>query len=258
MDETTRAGAFPPTKKDGLVGEESDSENRSAAICVLADLHLGSLLFDWPAFEQCVQMVCDYLEQNTMTRISHLVLVGETVDEGACLPGQALRGLTTEWQVDLAAKLVLELARRVRAEHVTGVVGKHPSKTNPRPFLIKLVRGVPTRPDFASDALHILGLSKSNATAAGIVGNIPIRGLDMSDPRDRRTFNDVVEQLIQAGFDGRLGTYEFVAGSYYWWLLPGRIRQLSNFIRQRRRATRRVSKTVRKKAKRRRRKQLPP
>jgi len=90
------------------------------------------------------------------------------------------------------------------------------------------------------------------------VGNIPVQGLDMSDPQDRRTFNDMVEQLIQAGFDGRLGTYEFVAGSYYWWLLPGGGRQLMVFIRQRRRATRGVSTTVRKKAKRRRRKQLPP
>jgi hypothetical protein len=113
-----------------LEGEEnafeqhtSHYENVRAAICALADLHLGSLLFDWPAFEQCTQMVCNYLEQNAMTRISNLVLVGETVDEGACLPGEALRGLTSEWQVDLAAKLVLGFARKVRAEHVA-VVGR--------------------------------------------------------------------------------------------------------------------------------------
>jgi len=184
----------------------------------------------------------------------HRAIVGALQAAGALTRTQKVRTR----QVANAIGQSLEDTRSALKElHSAGVVGKHPSRTNPRPFLIKLVRGVPTRPDFASDALHILGLSKRSATVAGIVGNIPIRALDMSDPQDRRTFNDMVEQLVQAGFDGRLGTYEFVQGSYHWWLLPGGGRQLSNFIRQRG-ATRRASKTVTKKAKRRRRKQLPP
>jgi len=185
----------------------------------------------------------------------HRAIVGALQAAGALTRTQKVRTR----QVANAIGQSLEDTRSALKElHSAGVVGKYPSKTNPRPFLIKLVRGVPTRPDFASDALHILGLSKRNPKAATIVGNIPVQGLVMSDPQDRRTFNDMVEQLIQAGFDGRLGTYEFVAGSYYWWLLPGGGRQLMTLIRQRRRATRGASRTVRKKARRRRRKQLPP
>lgn len=144
----------------------------------------------------------------------------------------------------------LEDARSALKElESAGVVGKYPSKTNPRPFLIKLVRGVPTRPDFPSDALHVLGLSKRNATAARIVGNLAVQGLDMWDPQDRNTFNDLVEQLIRAGFDGKLGTYEFVAGSYHWWLILGWSRQFKNFIRQRGKRVRKGGKTAAAKSK---------
>lgn len=185
----------------------------------------------------------------------HRAIVGALQAAGALTRTQKVRTR----QVANAIGQTLEDTRSALKElHSAGVVGKHPSRTNPRPFLIKLVRGVPTRPNFPSDALHILGLSKRNAKAAAIVGNIPVQGLVMSDPHDRRTFNDMVEQLIQAGFDGKLGTYEFVAGSYYWWLLPGWVRQLSNYIRQRRRAKPRVSKIATKRTKTRRGKHPPP
>jgi hypothetical protein len=185
----------------------------------------------------------------------HRAIVGALQAAGALTPRQKVRTR----QVANAIGQSLEDTRSALKElHSAGIVGKHPSRTNPRPFLIKLVRGVPTRPDFASDALHVLGLSKRNAKAAAIVGNIPVQGLVMSDPKDRRTFNDMVEQLIQAGFDGKLGTYEFVAGSYYWWLLPGGGRQLATLIRQRHGVTRGTSKTVRRRTKTRRGKHLPP
>jgi hypothetical protein len=185
----------------------------------------------------------------------HRAIVGALQAAGALTPRQKVRTR----QVANAIGQTLEDTRSALKElRSAGIVGKRPSRTNPRPFLIKLVRGLPTRPDFASDALHVLGLSKRNAKAAAIVGNIPVQGLVMSDPKDRRTFNDMVTQLIQAGFDRKLGTYESVAGSYYWWLLPGGGQQLATLIRQRRGATRGASKAAMKRTKTRRRKQRPP
>jgi DNA-binding Lrp family transcriptional regulator len=174
---------------------------------------------------------------------------------GALTPRQRVRTREVANRIRQSPEDTLSALKELHSE---GVVDKHPSRTDPRRFLIKLVRGVPKRPDFDSDALHILGLSKSNTTAAKIVGNLAIQRLKMSNPQNRRTFNDVVEQLIRAGFDGALGTYEYVAGSYYWWLLPGGARTLTSLIRQRHGVTRRAGKAVRKRLKIRRRKQLPP
>lgn len=109
-----------PSTESGCGSHAQDKA--TAGLCVVADLHLGSLLFDHVAFEKCMQMLCSYVQDNSIV-VSHLVLVGETVDRAVSLPGQALRGLSNEWQVDLAAKVVLDLARRIRAGHVV-VVGR--------------------------------------------------------------------------------------------------------------------------------------
>jgi hypothetical protein len=99
----------------------SAPEQKSLAVCVVAELHLGSLLSDRPAFETCVNQVSHYLEENPVT-VGHLVLLGETVDKSAMLPGQAVRGLGSEWQVDLAARVVHDFAERINVEHVS-IVG---------------------------------------------------------------------------------------------------------------------------------------
>jgi hypothetical protein len=44
--------------------------------------------------------------------------LGETIDRAANLPGQALRGISEEWQVDLAASVVRDVAQRFQAEQV--------------------------------------------------------------------------------------------------------------------------------------------
>jgi hypothetical protein len=99
------------------------AEQKSLAVCVVADLHLGSLLFDHTAFEKCAEMLSNYVEEDSIT-IAHLVLLGETLDKSVGFPSQLLRGLSSEWQLDLAAKTVCDFARKIRAQCVDLVSGK--------------------------------------------------------------------------------------------------------------------------------------
>jgi len=115
-----------------------------------------------------------------------------------------------------------------------GIVSRSPSETSKRRFLIKRIRGRTFPNRYKSDVEYISSLAQKDRRVARMCGGVDLTKLDMWDKQDRETYNRIVEKLRQAGFDNRLGTYDLVAGSYYWWLVPGWNARLAGFMKQQR------------------------
>ena len=199
----------------------SSPEERRDAVCVVAELHLGCLLSDRPAFETCVNQVCHYLEENSV-RVRHLVLLGETVDKSAALPGQASYGLSSDWQVDLAARIVHDFAQRINVEHVSIVGAKG-----------KLRRGL-SQESRLTDKLLLMGI---RATYSAIEFELELGGQRIAFTqalgRTSGAYAGVVtpsiltENLMKAN---RLGAEMIVVGNYRKFAHSGGILSLPGYL----------------------------
>jgi hypothetical protein len=112
------------------------------------------------------------------------------------------------------------------------VVQRFPKATNPHPFVSRQVGNEPVAGDYQADVDYIYALAASNSIVSKIVAGQNLRQLNMRNPRDRERYNAVAKALRKAGFNSRLATYKFVAGSFYWSLTPTWKTNLKRLVRK--------------------------
>jgi DNA-binding MarR family transcriptional regulator len=102
-----------------------------------------------------------------------------------------------------------------------GVVNRHPSTTNPVPIVVRYTLTTTSlykRSQYQIDATYVTRLAQNNPNVISIPRGISLNLLNMLNPIERKTYNDIVKAVRNAGFNGNLATYELVGGTYYWWL----------------------------------------
>jgi hypothetical protein len=102
-----------------------------------------------------------------------------------------------------------------------GVVNRHPSTTSPRPIVVRYTQTTTSfykASQYQSDATYVTRLAQKNPNVISIPRGTNLNQLNMRNPIERKTYNDIVKALRNAGLNGNLATYDLVGGTYYWWL----------------------------------------
>jgi len=102
-----------------------------------------------------------------------------------------------------------------------GVVNKHPSTTRPVPIVVRYTQTTTSlykTSQYQIDATYVTRLAQNNPNVISIRRGINLNQLNMRNPIERETYNDIVKALRDAGLNGDLATYNLVGGTYYWWL----------------------------------------
>jgi DNA-binding MarR family transcriptional regulator len=117
-----------------------------------------------------------------------------------------------------------------------GVVKRDPSTTSPRPIVVRHTQTATSlhkTSQYQSDANYVTRLAQNNPNVVSIPRGISLSQLNMRNPNERQTYNDIVKALRNAGLNGNLATYDLVGGTYYWWLTPPWRKNFRLFTKQR-------------------------
>ena len=97
---------------------------QSSAILAISDLHIGSLRFDFWAFQSCVKQLRGYVERNGV-RVVALVLLGDNVENTELFREQVFSALRCSFQVEIAAEIIANLASQFAITKVYILRGEH-------------------------------------------------------------------------------------------------------------------------------------
>lgn len=122
-----------------------------------------------------------------------------------------------------------------------GVVDKDPSTTSPRPIVVRHTQTTTSfykTSQYQIDATYVTRLVQNNPSVTSIPRETNLNQLNMRNPIERETYNDIARLLRNAGLNGNLATYDLVGGTYYWWLSPAWRNNFKLFTKQQRTAKR--------------------